>query len=96
LGGVSDHYPTPPLIIGFQSLDARAPAPGPLTHCWLAVRAAVWFDLPSVASIGLISGGQEIETFAITAFGRDQRLDNQRSTRRINAQSNVKQLLHVS
>jgi hypothetical protein len=96
LGRVSDHYPTAPLIVGFRLLDARVPAPAPLTHCRLAVHAVVWSDLPSVASIGIISGGHEIETFAITAFGCNQRLDNQRSMRRIDAQSNVKQLLHVS
>jgi hypothetical protein len=54
LGGVSDHYLTAPLIAGFRLLDARPPAPAPLTHCRLKVCAAVLADSPSVTSIGLI------------------------------------------
>jgi hypothetical protein len=74
---VSDHYLTAPLIAGFQSLDARPPAPAPSTHCQLEVCAAVLADSPSVMSIGLISGGHEIVTFVTTAFGCDRRLINQ-------------------
>jgi len=79
LGGVSDHYPTPPSFACFPSLDARAPAPAPSTHCRLAVCAAIWSDSPSVASIGPISELCEIVTFVTTAFGHDRRLNNQRT-----------------
>jgi hypothetical protein len=68
-------YPTAALIVSFPSLDAR-PRTRPSKYCRLAVCVAVLSELPSVVSIGLISSGHEIETFAIMAFGRNPRLIN--------------------
>ena len=84
VGGILDHYPTTPLIVGFLSLEAQPPAPVPLKQCWLAVCVAFLSESPSVVSIELISSGLGIETFVCTAFGPNQRLENQRSACRIN------------
>ncbi len=54
-GWVSDHYPTAPLIVGFQSLDARAPAPAPSTHYPLPMCVVAWSELPGEASTGTLS-----------------------------------------
>ncbi len=66
LGGVSDHYPTAPLIVGFGSLDARAPAPAPSTHYRLAMCVAAWSESPGEASTGTLSRGGNIVTFEIS------------------------------
>ncbi len=83
------HYPTAPLIVSFWSFNAHALAPAPSTHGRLAVCAAVWSDVPSVTSIGLISGGHKIVTFVTKVFGRDRCLNNCTRTRRIDEKSNM-------
>ncbi len=63
LDGKLDPCVIAPSFGRFPLMNAPAPAPLALTHCWQQAHVSVWRNSPSVTSTGTIFELDEIETF---------------------------------
>ena len=54
LGRILDPHPIAPSFDRFLLMNAPAPAPLALTHCWQRAHVSVWSNSPYVVSTGPI------------------------------------------